>query len=224
MKRGNVRWVSFLVAAAVVVSYGTWRIYTNTSAGEATKNRLAFELSLETGERLAGAAAGNLTNISGDALVIGTWTMEGNGRVYILHQKGDRYERVWSSTGMYGDFARATIQFTGRGQPVLITEWTNGNHAYLDAVVFKWDGRTHQEIWRLYPFVERGQLTEDASLQAQRFDGSGDIQLVIRAPVSKEGARPPRPLPHQVSIYRWENKTQTFIFFKRFVDPQKSWE
>jgi len=33
MKRGNVRWVSFLVAAAVVVSYGTWRIYTNHICG-----------------------------------------------------------------------------------------------------------------------------------------------------------------------------------------------
>jgi len=118
----------------------------------------------------------------------------------------------------------ASIQLTGRGQPVLITEWTNGNHAFLDVAVFKWDGDTYQEIWRLEPFTEGGQLTQEANLEVQRFDESGDIQLVIRTPIPKPGEHAFGPLPHQVSIYRWDNTAETFVFFKRFVDSQKSYK
>jgi hypothetical protein len=223
MKRVYVRWVSFLVAAALFAGYGAWRIYANVSGG-AGRNRISFELSLEPGESVVGAAAGHLANIAYADLVIGTWTIEGRGRVHILHRKRDRYELVWSSTGSYGNFARASIHLTGRGQPVLITEWTNGNHAFLDVAVFKWDGRAYQEIWRLEPFTESGQLTQEANLEVQRFDESGDIQLVVRTPLPKSGEHALEPLPHQVSIYRWDNKAGTFVFFKRLVDPQRSWE
>jgi len=213
------------VVIGLVLGYGANRLVALIPKEVASPNRLRFELSLEPGEKIAGAVAGNLTNIAGDALVIGTWTDEGRGRVHILSQKRDHYEQVWSSAGSYGNFAGATIQFIGRqAQPVLITEWRNGNRGYLDVAAFKWDGRTYREIWDLYKFIDGGQLAQAAKLQVQRFDDSGDIQLVIRTPIAKPGEGAFGTLPHQVSIYRWDNKPQTFALFKRFVDPQMSWE
>ena len=161
--RATANRLGLCIVIGLVLGYGANRLVALIPKEAASPNRLRFELSLEPGEKIAGAVAGNLTNIAGDALVIGTWTVEGRGRVHILSQKGDHYEQIWSSPGSYGNFDGATIQFVGRQlQPLLITEWRNGNRGYLDVAAFKWNGRTYLEIWDLDKFMDGEQLTLSA--------------------------------------------------------------
>jgi hypothetical protein len=213
------------IVLGLVVGYGAYRFVSLEPREGARASTLTFELSLETGERLIGAAAGTLVNPDDDPLIIGTLRREEGGRVHVLHRQGNRYKEVWQSSQAYGTFDEATMRdVTSHGRPLLITTWRNGQHAHLDIRVFIWDGRTYRETWDLAQFIDGGQLTDNAELLIQRYDKRGNHQLVVRAPIPPPGERPLDPLPHQVSIYRWDDVKRSFSLFKRFVDLQKSWE
>lgn len=183
----------------------------------------AIQLPWEPQEFLWGAAAGNLTGNIDPALVFGTVLPGDRGRVRVLHQRGGVFREVWSYTHD-ASFHSVIIRDVDSVQPEeLITLWTRGQGAYLDVRVFQWTGQTYREIWNLDQYGRGRQLTQGAHLLIQRVDLFG-IQLVVRAPNVAPGASTLGALPHQVSIYRWDNQKRSLVLFRRFVDTQKTFE
>jgi hypothetical protein len=106
----------------------------------------------------------------------------------------------------------------------LVTLWRGGQGGYLDVLIFEWDGRTYRKIWQLSDLEKEGQLTQGASLIIRRVDDFGGVELVIRAPNVQPGESSLGAVSHQVSIYRWNAATTTFLLHKRFVDAEKSYD
>jgi hypothetical protein len=190
-----------------------------------TPIRPTIQVQLEPGEKLGSAVVGDLTGSLEYALVLGTLLPGKRGRIRVLHWQKDHYETVGTFTDEAGSIDSLIIEdITGHRRGDLITLWRSGQGGYLNVLIFEWTGQNYRKIWDLAPFEKGGQLTERALLAIRRIDQIGNVELVIRAPNVRPGERTPGPLPHQVSIYRWDARKQTLVLFKRFVDPSRTFE
>jgi hypothetical protein len=213
-----------IVATSTAVSFAP-HIVGRGSAEAPAPMQLAIHVQLVPGETLSTAAAGDLTGGFEPALVLGTQLPGPHSRVRVMHRQGDRYETVWTFTSDAEGIDSLIIRHLHNNAPNdLLTLWRSGSGGYLDMLIFEWNGRTYREIWNLDQFVKGGQLIQRAKLATRQFDSYGNVELVIRAPNIHPGDTTRGPLPHQVSIYRWDARKQTFVLFTRYVDPNKTFE
>ena len=197
----------------------------NYVAGAPIPTQLKIQVELDPGEKLLAAAAGNLTGSFEPSLVFGTSLPDARSRIRVLQWQKGHYETVWAFTeGADNVDLRITSDVHNGWRGDLITLWYSGAGAYLDVRIFEWNGRTFQETWHLPSFKENGQLTQGASLEIRPIGSAGNIELMIRAPNVLPGASTHGLLSHQVSMYRWDTRRQTFVLFKRFVDTNRSFE
>lgn len=224
----NSRVVGYALLTTVGISAAVYSVAHQMMRGLAeagTPIRPTIQVQLDPGEKLASAVVGDLTGSLEYALVLGTSLPGERGRIRVLHGQRDHYETVGTFTDEAGFIDSLIIQdITGQRRGDLITLWRSGQGGYLNVLIFEWTGQSYRKIWDLAPFEKGGQLTERALLTIRRIDQVGNVELVVRAPNVRPGERTPGPLPHQVSIYRWDAHQQTLVLFKRFVDPSRTFE
>lgn len=186
---------------------------------------VSIDIALEPGEFLTGSAVGHLEPTVDAVLVFGTFLPNWRGHVFLFRREGSRYVEAWRYTNESGAFSSARIvDRPGSPGAILVTEWVVGQGGYGDVRVFEWSNGTYRELWNLGQLVDGGQITRGARLIIERIDLHGNIQMVVRAPYAPGEPGAYLPSPHQVSIYRWDAKKQTFTLFQRFIDAKPSWE
>lgn len=223
----NRRFLGYAVLAVLVTTCGVYtaaQLLARRGFPESgSQKQVTIQLSLDPGEWVFNSAAGNLTgNITQPALAFAT-ILPGYSRIRVLHRHGDHYETAWTYTDQQ---ERVSVGVSYTHDPFranLIISWDSGTGHVGDTQILEWNGRTYQQIWSLYQAAkENGQLGMGARISFRQMGPHGEVGLVIRAPIVESYERRHDPLPHQVSIYRWDAHKQTFVLFKRFVDPAKT--
>lgn len=222
MQLRHVAYALVALGATLVMSYGVHQMSKRESADASSPNVLSIEMPLASNEVLWGTAAGDLTGGPQPEIVIGTLLPLDRGRVYVLHPQDGKYRPAWTFTHEAAAFDSAIIRDVNADRRnELITLWLSGQGGYLDVRIFRWDG-TYRLLWQLPQ--DQAQLTQGAQLSIRRINIVGGVELVVRAPNVKPGESTLGALPHQVSVYRWDPSKRTFVLFRRFIDPRKSFE
>ncbi len=204
MNRRVVRHALLSIVVMSAAVYSAAPVIRRGFAEAATPIRPTIQMQLDHGEILLSAVVGDLTDSLEPALVFGTVLPDGRCRIRVLHWQRDHYETVWAFTREAEVDAPIIRDIHNHRLGDLITLWRSGSGGYLDILIFEWNGRTYREIWDLAPFENDGQLMQGALLTIRRIDQVGNVELIIRAPNVRPGESTLGPLPHQVSIYRWD--------------------
>lgn len=223
----RVACASFAIVAVLIAAYSVTRVTTWWTFKTRALGPRAIQPELQPNEMLWRAAAGDLNSSLQPALVFGTLLHGGGSRIHVLHWQDGHYKRIWTFTHPFSDAIDELIirDVNNDGRNDLVTLWVSGSGGFLDVVIFEWNGQTYEEIWNLDRHVKDGQLTAAASLRIRRADSYGNVELVIRTPITEADEKPGLfAQSHQVSIYRWDVLQKTFVLFKRFIDPGRTYE